>query len=127
MGAEADHRNGLAQRLRSEGFVVAHAASGSDAVAQCHHTQFDAISLEVSLPDMSGRAVVDKMRERGLNQQTPIIVAPPVNGQAALADFEVVPYNAHLDGRARALVQQLTQILNQAFSPGAINRDENLT
>jgi two-component system response regulator RegX3 len=125
--AEANHRDRIAERLRNEGFAVTGAATGSDAVAQCHRTQFDAISLDVSLPDMSGRTVVDRMRERGLNQQTPIVVATPVNGKAAVTDFEVVSYNGLLDGQARAFVDRLTRILNQTSAHGALNHGENLT
>jgi CheY-like chemotaxis protein/nitrogen-specific signal transduction histidine kinase len=86
---EANNRARISGRLRNAGFDVEAVATGSEAVARCHHTRFDAITLDISLPDMSGRAVLGKMRERGLNQQTPVIVATVLNAEGAVAGFRV--------------------------------------
>jgi CheY-like chemotaxis protein len=86
---DANNRARIVARLRNAGFAVEAVATGSEAVARCHHTRFDAITLDISLPDMSGRAVLGKMRERGLNQQTPVIVARVLDAQGAVAGFRV--------------------------------------
>ena len=85
----ADNRARIAERLQNAGFAVEAVATASEAVARCHHTRFDAITLDIGLPDMSGRAVLEKMRKRGLNQQTPVIVATVLNGQGAVAGLRV--------------------------------------
>lgn len=87
--ATSNNRGRIAERLRNAGFAVEAVTTGSEAVARCHHTRFDAITLDINLSDMSGRAVLGKIRERGLNQQTPLILATVLNGQGALAGLRV--------------------------------------
>jgi hypothetical protein len=56
---------------------------------RCCEQRFDAITLDIMLPDMSGRAVLEKLRERGLNQQTPVIVATLLAHKGMIAGFQV--------------------------------------
>jgi signal transduction histidine kinase/CheY-like chemotaxis protein len=85
-----DHdRLRIAGQLRNAGFAVESVATGFEAVARCHQIRFDAITLDIRLPDMSGQAVLRKMRERGLNQQTPVIIATVLDAQGAVAGFRV--------------------------------------
>ena len=86
---EAGNRAQIAGRLRGAGFAVETVATGSEAVARCHHIRYDAITLGISVPDMSGRDVLGKMRERGLNQQTPVIVCMVLDTQGTVAGFRV--------------------------------------
>jgi signal transduction histidine kinase len=122
----ADKHARIAAPLRNAGFAVEAVTTGSEAVARCHHTRFDAITLETSLSDMSGQAVVRKVRERGLNQQTPVIVAAVPNGQGAVADIRVnelltqnFSQNHFLDDQAPELIAELKRVLNQTTAaPG---------
>jgi CheY-like chemotaxis protein len=112
-----DKLNRIAMPLRDAGFAVQAVATGSEVVARCHHTRFDAIALDASLPDMSGEAVMKRLRDRGLNQQTPVIVATGLNGRKAVPGINEVPdRNASpdgpRDGRAQELIDELRRILN---------------
>lgn len=42
------------------------------------------------LPDMSGRAVLEKLRERGLNQETPVVVITVLAQKSILAGYHAV-------------------------------------
>jgi CheY-like chemotaxis protein len=64
----------ITELLRNAGIAVETVATGFEAVARCHQSRFDAITLNLGLPDMSGRAVFEKIRERGFNQQTPVVM-----------------------------------------------------
>lgn len=85
----AERRARMADSLRDAGFAVETVATGLEAVAHCHQSRFDAILLDLRLPDMSGRAVFEKLRERGFNQQTPVIVAIFPGGQENVIGFRV--------------------------------------
>jgi signal transduction histidine kinase len=118
--AAANNGTRIAERLRNAGFAVESVATGSEAVTRCHHTRFDAITLDVGLPDMNSPAVLQKMRERGLNQQTPVIVETLLNGQGAVRGFELneiliqpTSQNGLSDGRSLELIDELKRILNQ--------------
>lgn len=67
--------------LRLEGWDIAVAGSGNDALAAVEAFQPDAILLDIMLPDMSGIVVASTLRERG--DHTPIIF---VTGRSSLDD-----------------------------------------
>jgi PAS domain S-box-containing protein len=71
---DAQDRAWIAQELGEAGYAVEAVATGAEALVRCRERPFDAITLDMMLPDMSGRAVLGKIRERSLNQQTPVIV-----------------------------------------------------
>ena len=109
----------IAATLRDAGFAVEAVATGSEIVARCHHTRFDAIALDAGLPDMSGQAVVGKLRDRGLNQRTPVIVATVLNGQGTVSVIRVnesgdngFSRDGALEAGARDLIDELKRVLN---------------
>jgi PAS domain S-box-containing protein len=86
----ADHesasREALAQYLRKRGHRVDVVGTGGDALARLGHAEYDAILLDVSMPDMSGGEVYARIRER----------------HADLAD-RVVFTTGHADGASDAV------------------------
>jgi DNA-binding response OmpR family regulator len=58
--------------LKAEGYVVDVARSGQEAVALGAAGQFQIIILDLGLPDMNGREVCEKLRQRGI--ETPILM-----------------------------------------------------
>jgi PAS domain S-box-containing protein len=56
---------------------------------RCRERMYDAIAFDIMLPDMSGRAVLEKLRGRGLNQHTPITVMTLIARKGAVAGFQV--------------------------------------
>lgn len=68
-----DFRQELAEQLAlHEGFVVAQAASGKDALALAAGQSFDAVVLDVGLPDTDGRDLCKLLRRKGL--KSPVIM-----------------------------------------------------
>jgi two-component system response regulator MprA len=66
---EDDHalRDVLARGLRSEGFLVGTAANGTAALHSAAAEHFDAVVLDVGLPDADGRDVCTALRSRGID------------------------------------------------------------
>ncbi|WP_187972695.1 sigma-54-dependent transcriptional regulator [Aquibium microcysteis] len=87
--------------LEKQDFAVETAATGAEALALLKSAAYDALVLDVRLPDMTGLDVLDAMRERGDQTEAVVITA---DGSINLAvdamrrgafDFIVKPLNAH--------------------------------
>ncbi|HLG18697.1 MAG TPA: response regulator, partial [Bdellovibrionota bacterium] len=86
---DAKDRDWLVQTLLEGGYLVETAATGREATSRCADKQFDAITLDLLLPDVSGLDVLRQIRARGLNQQAPIVVVTIVANKEAVAGFPV--------------------------------------
>ncbi len=86
---EPKDRAWLARELSEAGYAVETVATGAEALVHCRETRFDAIMLDMMLPDMSGRAVLGKIRERGLNLETPVIVVSVLADKGIGVGYEV--------------------------------------
>ena len=86
---EVSDRACISRMLQSAGYAVETVATGAEALVRCREQRFDAITLDIMLPDMSGRAVLEKLRERGLNQDTPVIVTTLLAHKGIVAGFRV--------------------------------------
>ncbi|HMF50761.1 MAG TPA: PAS domain S-box protein, partial [Candidatus Saccharimonadales bacterium] len=86
---DANDRQSIALALRTAGYGVETVATGAEALVRCREQIFDAITLDMMLPDMSGRAVIEKLRERGLNQQTPVVVVTLLAHKGLIAGFQI--------------------------------------
>ena len=63
---DATLRQSLAEQLmRLEDFATAEAESGAEALARARESQYDAVLLDVGLPDMDGREVCRLLRRAG--------------------------------------------------------------
>jgi CheY-like chemotaxis protein len=58
-------------------------------MARSAEKRFDAITLDLLLPDMSGRDILRQVREGGPNQQTPVIVVTVLAHKGVVAGFHV--------------------------------------
>ncbi|MBI4610296.1 MAG: response regulator [Candidatus Rokubacteria bacterium] len=61
---ETDLRGALSHLLRRAGHVTQEAGSGSEALAMLDTGQFDAIILDVRLPDINGQALLEEIARR---------------------------------------------------------------
>jgi two-component system OmpR family response regulator len=64
-------RDALLRGLREEGYAVAAAATGAEALARVEQTPPDGLIIDVGLPDTDGRDLCQALRARGI--QTPVI------------------------------------------------------
>lgn len=84
---EESYRDALSVALEREGFQVATAADGPEALEQFDRTQPALVLLDVMLPQMSG---VDVCREIRTRSQVPIIMVTARNGEIdAVVGLEV--------------------------------------
>jgi PAS domain S-box-containing protein len=86
---DAGERAWLTGVLTRAGYSVAAAATGAEAVALCQQRSFDAITLDLLLPDMNSRDVLRGIQTEGPNQGVPVIVLTVVAERGAVAGFEV--------------------------------------
>jgi signal transduction histidine kinase/DNA-binding response OmpR family regulator len=86
---EARDQNILVQTLSDAGYAVETAATGSQALAKARQRTFDAVTLDLLLPDMSGLDVLRLIRSEALNADVPIIIVTLVADHGAVAGFAV--------------------------------------
>lgn len=71
-----DNRDMLARRLRRRGYIVDTAESGAAALRLINDAQaFDAVLLDVMMPDMTGLEVLIELRTRFGKDQLPVLMA----------------------------------------------------
>ena len=86
----------IASTLAGVGFGFEIARTGADALARCKERYFDAVTLDLLLPDMSGLDVLDTLRIGGWLRDTPVIVVtivPDVKTAMAVSDILRKPLN----------------------------------
>src|SRR5215208_4497209 len=111
------------QVLEQEGFAVDHAATGNEAQTLAFVNEYDAIVLDLALPDRNGLSVLQALRKEG--RSTPVIVLTGTNDSASTVraldagadDYLTKPIVIdEFRARMRALVRR-----------GGANRTEQLT
>jgi protein-histidine pros-kinase len=82
-------RQWLMQTLMNAGYAIETAATGAEGLLKATQQTFDAITLDLILPDMSGRDVLKAIRITGPNRHTPILLVTVVADRGVAAGFEV--------------------------------------
>jgi PAS domain S-box-containing protein len=71
---EPEHRAWLVSVLTAARYAVETAATGAEALARCRLRTFDAITLDLLLPDTNGLSLLRSIHAEGLNRDVPVIV-----------------------------------------------------
>ncbi|MBC8067749.1 MAG: PAS domain S-box protein [Deltaproteobacteria bacterium] len=79
----------LVGTLGDAGFTVATAATGAQALASCRERHFDAIVLDLLLPDIGGLQLLRKLRGEGTHHGVPVVVVTVVTEHGVAAGFAV--------------------------------------
>jgi PAS domain S-box-containing protein len=79
----------LVRTLVAAGYAVDEARTGAQALAKCQERSFDAITLDLLLPDASGLDVLDGIRRSNRNSDVPVIVVTVVTERGAIGGFAV--------------------------------------
>ena len=79
----------IVESLTRAGYSVHTAATGAQALVRLRETDFDAITLDLLLPDMSGVEVLQQIRDEDCNANVPVIVLTVVAEKGAVAGFRV--------------------------------------
>ena len=82
----------LHKTLGEAGYALEHADTGGKAKALAAGRRYDAITLDLLLPDMNGADVLRAIREDGPNMKTPVIVMTVVADEKALSAFPLHDY-----------------------------------
>jgi CheY-like chemotaxis protein len=82
-------QSALVRALTEAGYAIEVAATGGEALTRCREQSFDAITLDLLLPDMSGLEVLQALRAGVLNHDIPVIVITVVAETGAVAGFAV--------------------------------------
>ncbi|MEY4544082.1 MAG: hypothetical protein RL685_277 [Pseudomonadota bacterium] len=85
-------RDLVVQSLTRAGYGVQVACTGGQALACCAERAFDAITLDLLLPDMTGLDVLHGVRLSGKNHRTPVVVLSVVAERCIVAGFSVQDY-----------------------------------
>jgi len=79
----------LVQTLSRVGYAVECVTTGAAAIARAREQAFDAITLDLLLPDIGGQDVLRAIRAEGPNRRTPVIVATVVPDKGLSAGYHV--------------------------------------
>ncbi|NOK70953.1 MAG: response regulator transcription factor [Chloroflexi bacterium AL-N10] len=101
------------QGLKEAGYAVDIAADGSEGINYAIATDYDAIVLDVLLPELDGLSVLKNLRQRGL--QTPVLLLTALDTvqdrvlglDAGADDYLIKPFDfTELLARLRALLRR---------------------
>jgi CheY-like chemotaxis protein len=82
-------RSMLVKTLVAAGYAVEIATTGAQALAKCRERVFDAITLDLLLPDTNGLEVLRSIRSSTPNSDVPVIIVTVVTERGAIAGFAV--------------------------------------
>lgn len=126
---EPDLRSGLARALRDEGYAVDEAGNGADGLFNAEGTDYDAIVLDVMMPEMDGWEVLKRLRKI---KKTPVLMLTArdqsrdrVKGlDIGADDYVVKPFDLpELMARLRALIRRSAGKTTNVIEVGAIAID----
>lgn len=109
---EPDLRSALARALRDEGYAVDAADNGADGLFNAESTDYDAIVLDVMMPQMDGWEVLKRLRK---TKKTPVLMLTArdqsrdrVKGlDTGADDYVVKPFDLpELLARLRAIIRR---------------------
>ena len=80
------NRDLCALALEHVGYEIYQAANGLEAISMLENRKFDLLILDLAMPELDGRGVMRKIREKNINQAMSIIV---MTANAHMATHEI--------------------------------------
>jgi PAS domain S-box-containing protein len=85
-------RSLLVNTLSRAGYDVQVAVTGQEASVACREQAFDAITLDLLLPDTTGLDILHRIRVEGKNRETPVVVVTVIAERGVVGGFSVQDY-----------------------------------
>jgi CheY-like chemotaxis protein len=82
-------REVLVNTLGEAGYLAETASTGAEALARCRERPFDAVTIDLMLPDMSGLDLVSELRGEPRMRTVPVIVVTVIPDAKLVAGFAV--------------------------------------
>lgn len=126
---EPDLLQGLSRALRDEGYAVDVADNGEDGLFKAENTDYDAIVLDVMLPQLDGWQVLARLRK---SKKTPVLLLTArdqsrdrVRGlDTGADDYVVKPFDLpELFARLRALIRRCANQTTNCLQIGDVTLD----
>ena len=123
---EPDLQTALARALRDEGYAVDTAGTGADGLFNAESVDYDAIVLDVMLPELDGWEVLTRLRKK---KKTPVLMLTArdqsrdrVKGlDTGADDYVVKPFDLpELLARLRALIRRTTNQTTNKIEVGDV-------
>jgi PAS domain S-box-containing protein len=86
---ESRDRELIVEQLDDAGFGVEIATTGAEALELCAEREFDAITLDMLLPDMTGLELLSQLRTEARTRAVPVVVVTVVPDAKVVAGFMV--------------------------------------
>lgn len=124
---EEDLRRGLEQALREEGYAVDGAGGGADALYKAETWDYDAIVLDIMLPDLDGLEILRRVRKK---KTVPVLLLTARDGfddrvrglDLGADDYLVKPFDLReLLARIRALIRRSSGAPNPVLTLGPVS------
>ncbi|MBP6602654.1 MAG: response regulator [Verrucomicrobiales bacterium] len=78
---DGENRDILERLLTPHGFRLAFAVNGLEVISRIASDDFDAVLLDIQMPEMDGFSVLSHLRETGVLRNTPVIVITGLQGE----------------------------------------------
>ena len=126
---EPDLQRALARALRDEGYAVDAAANGEDGLFNAQNTDYDAIVLDVMLPQLDGWEILKRLRK---SKKTPVLMLTArdtshdrVRGlDSGADDYVVKPFDLpELLARLRAIIRRSANKSTNQIEAGGVTID----
>ena len=126
---ELDLIRALVQSLREEGYAVDQAIDGREGLSKAEACEYDAIVLDLMLPDLSGLDLLRKLRQ---SRKTPVLILTARDGvsdrvqglDAGADDYLVKPFElSELLARLRALIRRSAGLADPTIRIGDVAID----
>ncbi|NUP13014.1 MAG: response regulator [Polyangiaceae bacterium] len=79
----------IVRTLTAAGYAVETASTAAQAVARCRDTRFDAITLDLILPDMNGLQLLEAIRREGASTDARVVVVSMIAEKDVIGAFAV--------------------------------------
>lgn len=128
---EAAIARDLAEMLRAESYVVDICGDGEDALFRGANEAFDAIILDLGLPEIDGKTILDRWRRAGV--ATPVVIVSArtdwkdrVAGiNAGADDYIAKPFHKEeVLARLRSVMRRAAGRFNGVLQAGGVTLDE---